>query len=490
MMTRSRPWHSDRWMRGPRTSTRRWGRTGLWSSGVPEHTLGPDRRSLRGASEQPDRQPHRSGPRPPDVGRPVGAVPGGAVPRPGIPRPPTMGRVRGHRGRTDAVATDRSRRPRRAGTGPDRRPLGRLAGLAALLLVPLVLTSCNWLVYHGSAGWLGRRSLGHVLLLGPSGVGLAQAGRTAVRRTAGPRQPGPGGHRRRHRRGPVGHRRIHPVVDHGGGAGPVRRPALRGHHPHRGDHLDTGGRLDAQRGVRGGRRAGGIGRAARSLRARRDDRSRPAGPAGRSPRFRSQGPVATGGPDAGRRTGGHRLRRQLGGLLGLPRVVGGRTRGRRCPHDLRGGRGGRREPGGDLDGRRRPGRGRERQPLGGGRQRLEQHGRRPLRRQRLGARALVLVDAAPVLRPSTWLHDNLTDADLGSSSPAVLPDGLVFQAGKSGTGYLLQGSSLGGIGGQVAQLAGLCGGVVDGGTRSPTPWSTHRAAGEWWPCGWGRRHLR
>ena len=92
--------------------------------------------------------------------------------------------------------------------------------------------------------------------------------------------------------------------------------------------------------------------------------------------------------------------------------------------------------------------------------------------------------------PSTWLHDNLTDADLGSSSPAVLPDGLVFQAGKSGTGYLLQGSSLGGIGGQVAQLAGLCGGVVDGGTRSPTPWSTHRAAGEWWPCGWGRRRLR
>jgi outer membrane protein assembly factor BamB len=65
--------------------------------------------------------------------------------------------------------------------------------------------------------------------------------------------------------------------------------------------------------------------------------------------------------------------------------------------------------------------------------------------------------------PSTWLNDNLTDADLGSSSPAVLPDGLVFQAGKSGTGYLLQGSALGGIGGQVAQLAGLCNGVVDGG---------------------------
>lgn len=65
--------------------------------------------------------------------------------------------------------------------------------------------------------------------------------------------------------------------------------------------------------------------------------------------------------------------------------------------------------------------------------------------------------------PSTWLHDNLTDADLGSSSPAVLPDGLVFQGGKSGTGYLLRQSALGGIGGQAAEVAGLCNGVVAGG---------------------------
>jgi hypothetical protein len=65
--------------------------------------------------------------------------------------------------------------------------------------------------------------------------------------------------------------------------------------------------------------------------------------------------------------------------------------------------------------------------------------------------------------PSSWAHDNLTDADLGSSSPAVLPDGLVFQAGKSGTGYLMSQSALGGVGGQIAQLPGLCSGVVDGG---------------------------
>ena len=65
--------------------------------------------------------------------------------------------------------------------------------------------------------------------------------------------------------------------------------------------------------------------------------------------------------------------------------------------------------------------------------------------------------------PTGWTHDNLTDADLGSSSPAVLPDGLVFQGGKSGTGYLMNQSALGGIGGQVAQLPSLCSGVIDGG---------------------------
>jgi polyvinyl alcohol dehydrogenase (cytochrome) len=65
--------------------------------------------------------------------------------------------------------------------------------------------------------------------------------------------------------------------------------------------------------------------------------------------------------------------------------------------------------------------------------------------------------------PTDWTHDNLFDADLGSSSPAVLPNGLVFQAGKSGTAYLLKQSALGGIGGQLVQMPSFCGGVVDGG---------------------------
>jgi len=65
--------------------------------------------------------------------------------------------------------------------------------------------------------------------------------------------------------------------------------------------------------------------------------------------------------------------------------------------------------------------------------------------------------------PSTWQSDNASDADLGSSNPAVLPDGLVLQAGKSQTLYVLDGSSLGGVGGQESEIDGFCGADVDGG---------------------------
>ena len=65
--------------------------------------------------------------------------------------------------------------------------------------------------------------------------------------------------------------------------------------------------------------------------------------------------------------------------------------------------------------------------------------------------------------PANWTADNASDKDLGSSAPAVLSNGLVFQVGKSGTGYLMEQSALGGVGGQIATLPSLCGGVVDGG---------------------------
>jgi len=57
--------------------------------------------------------------------------------------------------------------------------------------------------------------------------------------------------------------------------------------------------------------------------------------------------------------------------------------------------------------------------------------------------------------PTTWGQENASDADLGSMGPLLLPGGLIFADGKSGTGYLLHANALGGIGGQ-AQQATIC----------------------------------
>jgi polyvinyl alcohol dehydrogenase (cytochrome) len=67
--------------------------------------------------------------------------------------------------------------------------------------------------------------------------------------------------------------------------------------------------------------------------------------------------------------------------------------------------------------------------------------------------------------PSTWQNDNNHDFDLGSSAPALLTNGAAFQAGKSQTGYVLNASHLGGVGGQTAtlQAGSFCGNDVDGG---------------------------
>ncbi len=52
--------------------------------------------------------------------------------------------------------------------------------------------------------------------------------------------------------------------------------------------------------------------------------------------------------------------------------------------------------------------------------------------------------------PARWAQDNATDLDLGSVSPTLLADGYVFIAGKSGIGYVLRQSALGGIGHPVS----------------------------------------
>ncbi|MGH2494798.1 MAG: PQQ-binding-like beta-propeller repeat protein [Ktedonobacteraceae bacterium] len=59
---------------------------------------------------------------------------------------------------------------------------------------------------------------------------------------------------------------------------------------------------------------------------------------------------------------------------------------------------------------------------------------------------LELLDA---FAPTTWASENAGDVDMGSQGPVLLPNNFVFAAGKSGKGYTLRASALGGIGGQV-----------------------------------------
>jgi outer membrane protein assembly factor BamB len=51
--------------------------------------------------------------------------------------------------------------------------------------------------------------------------------------------------------------------------------------------------------------------------------------------------------------------------------------------------------------------------------------------------------------PTSWGNENANDEDLGSQGPVLLPGNFIFQAGKSGKGYILHANALGGIGGQI-----------------------------------------
>lgn len=82
-------------------------------------------------------------------------------------------------------------------------------------------------------------------------------------------------------------------------------------------------------------------------------------------------------------------------------------------------------------------------------------------------------DSDSVLRlsPDLQVEDRFTpanfeslsagDQDLGSTAPALLPGGLIFQVGKQGIGYLLDGTRLGGTGGELAS-SHLCEGGFGG----------------------------
>ena len=65
--------------------------------------------------------------------------------------------------------------------------------------------------------------------------------------------------------------------------------------------------------------------------------------------------------------------------------------------------------------------------------------------------------------PTTWPQNNAHDFDM-SVAPALLADGQVVLAGKSRIVYLLNGTHLGGIGGQEASLGSACSEDIDGGS--------------------------
>jgi len=69
---------------------------------------------------------------------------------------------------------------------------------------------------------------------------------------------------------------------------------------------------------------------------------------------------------------------------------------------------------------------------------------------------LVLADS---FSPSEWAADNEADLDLGSMDPVAVGNH-ILAIGKSGTGYLLDDTHLGGVGGQPAsqQICGAYGG--------------------------------
>jgi len=70
--------------------------------------------------------------------------------------------------------------------------------------------------------------------------------------------------------------------------------------------------------------------------------------------------------------------------------------------------------------------------------------------------------------PANFETLSADDQDLGSTAPALLPGNLIFQVGKQGVGYVLDGTRLGGTGGELTSSdvceGGFGGDAVDGGT--------------------------
>ena len=69
--------------------------------------------------------------------------------------------------------------------------------------------------------------------------------------------------------------------------------------------------------------------------------------------------------------------------------------------------------------------------------------------------------------PPNWSALDSSDLDLGSSMPTLLPGGFLFQSGKDGNGYLLNGAGLGNVSSAVAQARFCSGGSFGGSVYDP-----------------------
>ncbi len=86
--------------------------------------------------------------------------------------------------------------------------------------------------------------------------------------------------------------------------------------------------------------------------------------------------------------------------------------------------------------------------------------------------------------PPNWQSLDSSDLDLGSSMPTLLPGGFLFESGKDGNGYLLNGAGLGHVSSAVGEASGFCSGGSFGGSVYDPANSTIYAA-----CSGGLRAL-
>ena len=337
----------------------------------------------------------------------------------------------------------RRRRPDRP-----RRPRGRAARCAGTRRGrPSTRTACAPASTRPGASF----SPGH------AGVDVARPRRQPLRPAAGRRRPGVRRHRERHRLRPGRRHRV-PCCGRPTSARRSTRPPCPGSaatsSPTVGitstPVIDTGPRASSswwpteQAGTEAAHHLIGLDLYTGAGAARRGDRPAVGAVAG------LRAPAGVAGPD--RRPGDHRLRRQLGRLRPLPRPGGLGPRGRVGPVRLRRGRTGpatararcgwaARPPSVDAQGDVWVATGNS----------ADQRQRPPATTATACSKLSPTAAAARRRSPRPpGTSDNDTDADLGSTAPALLPNGLVFEVGQARAPPTCSTSpASGGIGGQL-----------------------------------------